>query len=224
MTLQDRGELLDEGIEAQLQAADLIGQAVVGDHGGDGREQAHGRGDQRFGNAGRDRRKRRLLHIAEIVEGTHDAPDRAEQSHVRTGRADRGQDRQVLLQAIQLAQLRHPHRAPRAVQQLLRRHALLAQPAELAESRLEDALQAGTRTSLGFNIAIQGGEIAAGPKRGFKFRGLAARAPDHLALAKDNGPGGDRSDQQQRHHHLHDGARIQHHAPNRQVIGHCATP
>src|SRR5580692_2120161 len=116
VTLQDGGELFYKRIEAQLQAADLIGEAVVGDHGGDGGKQTHGRGDQRFGNAGRDRRERRLLHIAQIVERRHDAPDRAEQTHVRTGRADRGQDRQVFLQAIQLAQLRNPHRAPRAVQ------------------------------------------------------------------------------------------------------------
>src|SRR6202050_1722458 len=39
VALQDGGELFDEGIEAQLQTADLIGKAVVGDHRGNGRKQ-----------------------------------------------------------------------------------------------------------------------------------------------------------------------------------------
>src|SRR3974390_2909189 len=100
------------------------------------------------------------------------------------------------LQAVELTQLRHAHRTPRAVQQLLGDYALLAQPAEFAETRLENALHSGSGASLGFNVSIQGGEIAPGPECIFEFFGLAARFGDYLALAENHRPGGHRGDEQ----------------------------
>src|SRR5271167_1722472 len=89
VALQNGRELFDEGIEPKFQPAHLVREAIVGNHGGNGRKQPHGRGDQGFGDARRHRRQRRLLHVAEIVKRTHDSPDRTEQSHIRTGRAHR---------------------------------------------------------------------------------------------------------------------------------------
>ena len=108
-------------VVAQLEPAHLVGEAVVGDHRRDRREQAHRRGDQRLGDAGRDHRERRLLHVPEPLERAHDAPHRAEQADVRAGRADGRERRQVLLEPVGLAQLRHAHRAPRALEQWSRR-------------------------------------------------------------------------------------------------------
>ena len=48
------GDFLDERLIADLEAVDLVGVAVVGDHRGNGGEQADGGGDQRLGDAGRD--------------------------------------------------------------------------------------------------------------------------------------------------------------------------
>ena len=129
-----------EGVVAHFEPPDLIGVAVEGDDRRNRREQSDGGGDQRFGNSGRHHGERRLLHVPEAGERTHDAPHRAEQAHVRAGRADRRERREAVLQPIDLLQLRDAHGAPRAFEQLVRRDAaLLALARELAEPELEDA-------------------------------------------------------------------------------------
>ena len=65
MSLQNGGELLDEGIEAHLQARHLVGEAVVGHHRGDRREQSDGGRHQGFGDSRRHHGERRLLDITE---------------------------------------------------------------------------------------------------------------------------------------------------------------
>ncbi len=57
-------------------------EAVVGKHGGNGRKEADGGGDQRLGDAGSDGSQCRLADIGERAEGVHDAPDGAEQADV----------------------------------------------------------------------------------------------------------------------------------------------
>jgi sucrose-phosphate synthase len=64
--------------------------------------------------------KRRRLLAADLHEGHHDAPYRAEQAHVGTGRANGRQRGQPLLETIDLAHLRHPHRAAAVLDRLLR--------------------------------------------------------------------------------------------------------
>src|SRR5262245_43165162 len=44
--LEDAGQLLGKGVEAVLEAVDLVGEEVVGHDGRDRGEQAHGGGDQ----------------------------------------------------------------------------------------------------------------------------------------------------------------------------------
>src|SRR3546814_9106293 len=51
LALHDRGELLGERVVARGEALDLGGEAVVGPHGRDRREQAHRGRDQRLGDA-----------------------------------------------------------------------------------------------------------------------------------------------------------------------------
>src|SRR5512143_3710899 len=54
LPLQDVGDLLHEAFHAVREAVDVVRVAVVGDHRWDRGEQAHGGGDQRLGDAGRD--------------------------------------------------------------------------------------------------------------------------------------------------------------------------
>src|SRR5437870_2832462 len=53
LTLQDVGELFHEALEAHGEAIDVVGEAVVGDHCGYGREQADRGRDQGLGDPGR---------------------------------------------------------------------------------------------------------------------------------------------------------------------------
>src|SRR6185312_17285777 len=89
LPLENVQEFFHEALEADGQAVDLAGVAVVGQHGRDGGEQADGGCYQRLGDAGSDGRQRGLLHGRQPHEGVHDAPDRPEQAHVRTDRAGR---------------------------------------------------------------------------------------------------------------------------------------
>ena len=67
-------------------------ERVVADGRRDSHEKAHSRGDEGFGDAGRDGGERGGFHGADGVEGVHDAPDGAEQpderGRVRGGRQE----------------------------------------------------------------------------------------------------------------------------------------
>src|SRR6185295_7888937 len=123
--LQDGGEFLHEGVVTQLEASDLIGVTVVGDHRRDGSKQAHGGRDQGFGDPGRDHRQGGLLHITQRMKRIHNAPDGTEQADIRTGRADSRKHREIVFEPIDFAHLRDAHRALRTLQKLRGRHAAL---------------------------------------------------------------------------------------------------
>ncbi len=177
--LQDGRELFHEGVVAQLETAHLVGVAVVGDHRRDRGEQSHRSGDQRLGDAGRHHRERGLLHVTERMERVHDAPHRAEQADVRTGRADRRERREVLLEPVDLAQLRDAHGTLRTLEQLRGRDSrLLPQLAELAKARLEDGFHPRGRATPALHGTIQGREIAARPEGVLETIGPCARLAD----------------------------------------------
>src|SRR5690606_35458790 len=90
LPLQNVRELLHEALEAHRDAIHVMGEAVVGDHGGNRRKQADGRGDERFGNPRGNGRQRGGRHRGQAAEGVHDAPHGAEQADVGGDRADRG--------------------------------------------------------------------------------------------------------------------------------------
>src|SRR5690554_6238355 len=117
LALQDIQKLVDEAVEAQRQAVDLVRIAVVGDNRRNGGEQADGGGNERLGDPGRHCRQRRLLHGREPHEGMHDAPDRAQQPDVGTDRAGRSQKVQVRFEAVHFTLVGRPHGASRRVQQ-----------------------------------------------------------------------------------------------------------
>src|SRR5688572_30061824 len=78
LPLQDRGELLAEGVVARSDAVDLGGEAVVRPHRRDRGEQAHRGRDQRLGDAWRDGGDGRLLDVGQALERDHDPPHGAE--------------------------------------------------------------------------------------------------------------------------------------------------
>src|SRR6185437_12917987 len=208
MPLQYGGELFHEGIEAHFQTAHLVGETVVGHHGGDCREEADRRGHQRLGDAGRDRGERRLLDIAERGERRHDAPYRAEEADIRAGGAHGGERRQAVFQPVDLLQLRHAHRPPRALEELIRGDgSLLALARELAKAELEDARHAD-RAAVRLDRAIKLREIAAGPEVVLELIRLARRAPEHESLPEDDGPGSERGEEQQPDDDLYGYARL----------------
>src|SRR5262245_24912144 len=113
------------------------------------------------------------------MERIHDAPHRAEQTDVWTGRADGREHRQVLFEPIDFAHLRDTHRTLRSIEQLRRRDAaLLAEPAEFSEARFENALHAAGAALAGFDRAKQHRQVTARPEVAFESVRVAARAPD----------------------------------------------
>src|SRR5882724_12549488 len=142
LTLQDVGELFHEALEAHGEAIDVVGEAVVGDHCGYGREQADRRGDQGLCDPRGDGCKSRLRHVGEAAERVHDAPYRAEQPDVGAYRTDRGEEGEARFEAVHLALISRAHRAARPVHHEARvgNSALAFQFRELPEPGLENPL------------------------------------------------------------------------------------
>ena len=78
-------------------------KTVVGNHRRNCRKQADGRGHERLGDTGCDRRERRLADVGQAAEGMHDAPHGAEQADVRADRTDRSEESEVRVDAVDLA-------------------------------------------------------------------------------------------------------------------------
>ncbi len=66
--MQARLQLVAEGVVTADQRLPVGGEAVVGHHRGNRREQADGRGDQRLGDTRRDGGKRGLLYLRKAEE------------------------------------------------------------------------------------------------------------------------------------------------------------
>src|SRR5687768_5179442 len=142
LALQDRGELLGETLVTHGQPLDAGGEAVVGPHRRDRDEQAHRGREQRLRDARRDRGDRCLLVGREAVHRHHDAEHGADEADVRRGGTEVREQLQVVLEAVDLARERRPHRALRAFELRARVDALLLpQAREFAEAGLEDRLE-----------------------------------------------------------------------------------
>jgi len=90
---------------------------------------------------------------------------------------------------------------------------------KFAEPELEDAFHAGGFAAR-FDRSVQRAEVAAGPETILEAVGIAAGAIDDIALAENDGPGADRSDQQQREDDLHHQARLHDQPDNRKFTAH----
>src|SRR2546426_3180197 len=222
LAMEDVGELLHEALEAVAQALDVVRVAVVRHHRRDGGKQADRRGDERLGDAGRHLRERRLLDVREAAKGVHDAPYRAEQADVGTHRSRRGEKGQMALEEIHLALKGGAHRAPRPVDHVARvaAAALPAQLGELAEARLEDALQAADGVAVGGCRPVERRGLVAPPPHPPQLLGLAAGPPDRGPLLGDGHPRQEGHRDQQHQHHLDDDAGIDDQGPDIDVLGH----
>ena len=82
LPLKNVGEFLDEGFDPRRQPVDVVRVAVVGDDRWNRGEKAERRRDQRFSNARRDLRQRRLADALQAAKRVHDSPNGAEQSEL----------------------------------------------------------------------------------------------------------------------------------------------
>src|SRR6185437_14162774 len=113
----------------------------------------------------RDHRDGHVLHLAQALERAHDAPHRAEQTHVGTDRADVGEEFQIALKQTDLACTCHLHGALGTLDHAARIVRLaLALASELAKARLEDVLDPAVASTAVADLAEQLGQIATGPE------------------------------------------------------------
>src|SRR6185369_8782428 len=131
--------------------------------------------------------------------------------------------RETVLEPVDLPQLRDAHRAARAFEQLLAVGGALPQACELAETELEDAGHAGG-AALRLDGAIQGCEVIARPESSLEPIGIAPCAADDAPLAKDDRPGAERREQQQRNDDLHRHARLHDESQDRERLTHWQSP
>ena len=94
-------ELEAEVVHARAELADVLREHVVGDDGGNRGKEAGGRGDQSFGDTGRDGAQGGGASRAEAVERVDDAPHRSEQADERRHGACSRQPGQAALQMRQ---------------------------------------------------------------------------------------------------------------------------
>src|SRR5882724_8422718 len=221
LTLQDVGELFHEALEAHGEAIDVVGEAVVGDHCGYGREKADRGRDQGLCDPRGDGCKSRLRHVGEAAERMHDAPYRAEKPDVGTHRAHRGEEGEAGLEAVHLALVSSAHRAARPVHHGARvGHAALAlEFRELAVPGLENPLEAPGRMPVVYRALEQRGEVRAAPEIALELFSPALGAVDGEELEKDEVPGHEGHDQEQQYHQLNDDARARDHREDREVLG-----
>src|SRR5882672_1520859 len=152
----------------------------------------------------------------------HDPPHRAEQADVGADRAGRGEERQVALEEIHLALEGGAHRAARAVDHVAGVGVgafLAAQLGELAEARLEDALQVADRVAVVDRALVERVQVAAAPELALEQLGLPPGAADREPLLEDEHPRHEGHREQHQHDHLDDDARVDDQRPDFEVLG-----
>ena len=95
---QDGREFVGKRLVPAYDPVTISAELVIENQRRDRRQQAQTRGQQRLGNARGDNGQVRVLLLSDLHERVHDAPDGAEQTDKRRGRANRRKDRQPLLQ------------------------------------------------------------------------------------------------------------------------------
>src|SRR5690606_15091511 len=108
---------VDKAVKADRDTIELVGKAVVGNHGRDSGKQTDSCGDQGFGNTGSHRGQGGLLHAGQTDKGVHDPPDGTQQPDVWADRTGRGQEVQVCFQCVHFALVAGAHGTAWTVQQ-----------------------------------------------------------------------------------------------------------
>jgi hypothetical protein len=138
---------------------------------------------------GRNRRDGGFLHRRQALERNHDPPHRAEQAHVRTDRADIGQEFEVAFQAIELARGGRAHAALRAFQlHACVDAAALADAVELAHAAFEDRLEPFDVAAALGRVGVQLGQLGTGPEALLEIVSFLLCAIQHALLAQDDHP------------------------------------
>ncbi len=152
--MEDAGKLIRKGFVVLQQGIGHGGKTVIGNNRRYCGEQTHGGCDEGLGDAGRHRGQCRLLNLCQPPERVHDAPDGAKQTHIRTGGADRRQERQTGLQPLVLPGEGHPHCPLGTFHNRIGVPALLAQPGKLLETGPEQGFHAGKRCWIGVHLPV----------------------------------------------------------------------
>src|SRR4051794_2933668 len=219
LPVKDVRELFHEALEAVGEPLDVVRVAVVRHDRRNRGEQADRGRHQRLGNARGDLGEGRLLHVGEAAECVHDAPHRAEEPDVRADRAGRGEEREVALDEVHLALEGGAHRAARAVDHVARLGAALAaQLGELAEARLEHALEAADVVAVVHRALVEGVQVVAAPELALELIGLGVGPADREPLLEDEHPRHERDGEQQEHHHFDDEAGVDDQRPDVEVL------
>src|SRR5436309_2900253 len=96
-----KDEVIDElhrgVVHLDVERFNLVGEIVVGPHGGHGDDQAKRSGDQRFSDTAGDRRQTSRVALLDAFKRVQNADHRTEQSDERSRRADRGESREAAL-------------------------------------------------------------------------------------------------------------------------------
>src|SRR5579859_6595511 len=175
--MQDVREFLHETLEPVTEPLDVVRVAVISDDRGNRREEADRGRHERLGDARRDLGKRGLLHISEAAERVHDAPHRAEETHIGTHRAGGSEKREVTLEVVHLALEGGAHGAARPIDHGVDVGArLAAQLRELAIARLEHALERADAVAVVHRALIERIEILAAPELTLEVASASRRA------------------------------------------------
>src|SRR5512133_2289050 len=94
----DVEEVVREVGHLAVEDPDLGGEVVVGDDGGDRREEADGRRDERLADGARDGGEVGVPHPVDVVERVHDPPDGAEEADEGGGAGRRAEERDLRLE------------------------------------------------------------------------------------------------------------------------------
>src|SRR5690348_309926 len=183
-------------VTARREFLNLVAEGVVGDYRGNGGKKAGRGGDQRLGNAGRNRAQGSRARRAQPLKGVNDAPDGAEQADEGRNRAGGGQPGHAALQPRHLLGSRNLRGALNGRQP--QRPSALA--AVLVVGVLEDAHQRA-----GLELLRHGGYVldARGLAEGaHKAPALRPRPLQGAPLGQDDGPGEYAEGQQDEQYYL----------------------
>src|SRR5690606_214068 len=95
---------------------------------------------------------------------------------------------------------------------------LVAQLGELAEARLEDALQAADAVAVVHRALVERDQVVAAPELALELLSLAARAPDREPLLEDEHPRHERYGDEDQHDGLDHQARVENQRPDVEVL------
>jgi len=188
-----------ERVEALRKNPNVLQKLVVEDDGRNRDEQAGSRGQERFGNTGRDRAKACRVGVAETGKGVDDAPNRAKEADERRHRTGRCKPRHSFFGAADFFRRRDLHVGSDGLQafQFWR----LVGAGSVADLALKFPISGSVdrskwRARRGESLRIS--DAASGAEDAQKIIAFATDATEEPELLKNHAPGDDRKQKKNR--------------------------